>query len=84
MKAIEVTGIVDGEGNLLLDQPVTSAAHTRVRVIVLYPETLDQSQVNDPDDTPLEEIKLSLRRSLEEATSGQRIPISHMWEELDT
>jgi hypothetical protein len=37
----------------------------------------------DPDDTPIEEVKSSLRRALQEAKSGQRIPIAQMWESID-
>jgi hypothetical protein len=38
----------------------------------------------DPDDTPLEEVKASLRRALQELKSGQRIPIAQMWDGIDT
>jgi hypothetical protein len=34
-------------------------------------------------DTPLEEVKSGLRRSLAEAKSGQRIPLAQMWEGID-
>ena len=37
----------------------------------------------DPDDTPIEEIKASLRRAWQEAKSGNRIPLSEMWEGID-
>jgi hypothetical protein len=37
----------------------------------------------DPDDTPIEEVKSSLRRALQEAKSGQRIPIAQMWKSID-
>jgi hypothetical protein len=79
MKAIEVTGVVDGKGNLSLDSPVEDFAQGRVRVIILYSE----KDLEDPDDTPLEEVKESLRRALQEAKSGQRIPISQMWDGID-
>jgi hypothetical protein len=39
---------------------------------------------HDPDDTPLEEVKASLRRALQESKSGQRIPIAQMWDGIDT
>ena len=83
MKAIEVTGVVDDKGNLSLDNPVVIAPHSRVRVIVLYSEEAVGHDEQDPDDTPLEEIKVSLRRALEESKSGQRIPIAQMWEGID-
>jgi hypothetical protein len=80
MKAIELTGTVDDRGNLSLDEPVLVTANSRVRVIILCSE---ESLEVDPDDTPNEEVKASLRRSLQEAKSGQRIPISQMWESID-
>ena len=76
MKAIELTGTVDNRGNLSLDEPVLVTANSRVRVIILCSE---ESLEVDPDDTPDEEVKASLRRALEEAKSGQRIPSSQMW-----
>jgi len=38
MKAIELTGTVDDNGQLRLDEPVTEAVPGRVRVILLFPE----------------------------------------------
>ncbi len=80
MKAIELTGTVDDRGNLALDEPVLVSANSRVRVIILCSE---ESTEVDSDDTPIEEIKASMRRALQEAKSGQRIPISQMWESID-
>ncbi len=37
----------------------------------------------DPYDTPVEEIKASLRRALHDAKTGQRLPLSQMWEGID-
>jgi hypothetical protein len=51
-----------------------------VRVIILYSE--EATEV-DPDDTSIEEVKSSLSRALQEAKSGQRIPIAQMWESID-
>jgi hypothetical protein len=79
MKAIELTGTVDDRGNLALDEPVLVSA-SRVRVIILCSE--EATEV-DPDDTSIKEVKASLRRALQEAKSGQRIPISQMWESID-
>jgi hypothetical protein len=39
MKAIEVTGKIDHEGNLVLDKPIQGTTYPhQVRVIVLVPE----------------------------------------------
>ncbi|MBW4675063.1 MAG: hypothetical protein KME52_13855 [Desmonostoc geniculatum HA4340-LM1] len=83
MKAIEVTGKIDSQGNLVLDEPIqgTNYPH-QVRVIVLVPESTDAEEI-DPDDTPIEEVKASLRRALQQAKTGQRLPLSEMWEGID-
>ncbi|HEY9645107.1 MAG TPA: hypothetical protein V6C88_01990 [Chroococcidiopsis sp.] len=88
MKAVEVTGVVDEQGNLSLDEPVPAIAQGNVRVIILYPELAEDNQPVedselDPDDTPIEEIKAGLRRALQQAKSGQRIPLAQMWEGID-
>ncbi|GAX34098.1 type II toxin-antitoxin system RelN family antitoxin [Nodularia sp. NIES-3585] len=83
MKAIEVTGKIDAEGNLVLDQPIQGTTYPhQVRVIVLVPEQVEVEAV-DPDDTPVEEIKASLRRALQQAKAGQTRPLSQMWEGID-
>lgn len=82
MRAVEVTGVVDEQGNLSLNEPVPLFAQGVVRVIILYPEQIIESE-QDPDDTSVEDIKASLRRALQQVTSGQRIPLSQMWEGID-
>lgn len=82
MKAIEVTGTLDAKGHLSLDYPIKNLSPSRVRVIVLYPEVNEEVEI-DPDDTPIAEVKASLRRALKQAKSGQRIPLSEMWEGID-
>jgi PHD/YefM family antitoxin component YafN of YafNO toxin-antitoxin module len=83
MKAIEVTGIVDDKGNVCLDQPVEITARSRIRAIILFSEEFVSSEELEIYDTPLEEVKASLRRSLAEAKSGQRIPLAQMWDGID-
>jgi len=82
MKAVEVTGTLDETGQLFLDRPIENFAPSRVRIIVLFPDVTEEVET-DPDDTPIEEVKASLRRSLQEAKAGQRIPLSQMWEGID-
>jgi hypothetical protein len=80
MKALEVTGSIDQNGNLILDEPIQAENHfLRVRVIVLFTE----QEENDPDDTPIEEVKASLRRGFQQAKSGQTRPISELWSRID-
>ncbi|MCG6134400.1 MAG: hypothetical protein MET45_07020 [Nostoc sp. LLA-1] len=83
MKAIEITGKIDTDGNLILDEPIQGTTYPhQVRVIVLVPEQVEVEEI-DPDDTPLEEIKASLKRALQQAKAGQNRPISEMWEGID-
>jgi hypothetical protein len=60
--ANELTGTVDDRGNLALDEPILISANSRVRVIILCSEEAIEVE---PDDTPLEEVSLSLRRALQ-------------------
>ncbi|MCW6050568.1 hypothetical protein K4039_10850 [Lyngbya sp. CCAP 1446/10] len=82
MKAVEVLGTIDDKGQLFLDRPIEDFPPSRVRVIVLFAEVAEEVET-DPDDTPIAEVKASLRRALEEAKAGQRIPLSEMWEGID-
>ncbi|MGL5508167.1 MAG: type II toxin-antitoxin system RelN family antitoxin [Microcoleaceae cyanobacterium] len=82
MKAVEVTGTLDEQGQLLLDQPIKNVQPSAVRVIILFPEITEEVEP-DPDDTPIEEIKASLKQALKEAKTGQRIPLAEMWEGID-
>ncbi len=76
MKALEVTGKIQ-EGQLTLDYPLEIDNFNAVKVIILLPEA------DDTDDTPIEEIKESLKISLQEAKAGKRIPLQQMWEGID-
>ena len=79
MRAVEVTGTIDRQGNLLLDRPLDVDRSSRVRVIVLFAE-FSEPQEEDPDDTPIEEIKASLKRAFQQAKAGQTRPISELWD----
>lgn len=83
MKAIEVTGKIDQDGNLVLNEPIRGTTYPhQVRVIVLVPEQGEAAEV-DPDDTPIEEVKASLKTALSQAKRGERLPLSQMWEGID-
>ena len=79
MKAFEVMGKVDEKGQLLLDKPLEIYTSSQVRVIILVS---DESE-SDSDDTPVMEIKESLKISLQEAKAGKRILLEQMWEGID-
>jgi hypothetical protein len=86
MKAIEVTGTIDDKGQLLLDRPLAAETPGRVRIILLFQEPAEETEgatEDDPDDTPVEEIKASLRRALQQAKAGQTRPISELWDRID-
>ena len=44
---------------------------------------IDADQEIDEHDTPDEEIKASLRRSLQEVKEGKTRPISELWDRID-
>ncbi len=74
---------IDAEkGQLLLDRPLTLDVRGLLRIILLLSEPTDEAE-DDPDDTTVEEVKASLKRALQEAKTGQRIPLSQMWEGID-
>jgi len=79
MQAFEVMGRVDKNGQILLDEPLGILLDSRVKIILL----VTNAQEDDPDDTPVEEIKSSLRRAFQEAKEGKRIPLEQMWEGID-
>lgn len=82
MKAIEVMGKIDAQGNLILDQPIQGTDYPhQVRVIVLVPEETDDP--DDPDDTPIKEVKASLKRALQQTKAGQTRPISELWNRIN-
>ncbi len=91
MRALETTGTIDRQGHLLLDQPldvnIDDQASHRVRIIVLFAEAIAPQSTkepeDDPDDTPIAEIKASLKRAFQQAKAGQRIPIAQMWDGID-
>ena len=82
MKAVEITGNIDEKGQLFLDEPIEVETPSKVQVIVLFTEPTDELE-DDPDDTPIEEIKASLRRALQEAKAGQTRPLSELWDRID-
>jgi len=82
MKAFEVTGTLDEKGQLILDRPLTLDTPGPRANQVLLPEPTDEGE-DDPDDTPVEEVKASLRRALQQAKAGQTRPISQLWERID-
>jgi|688.fasta_scaffold196953_1 hypothetical protein len=79
MKAIETTATINEKGQLTLDQTLENTKPQRVRVIVL----MSEEEENDPDETPTSIVIEGIRQGLQEALSGQTIPLSEMWEGID-
>ena len=77
MRAIETTATLTENGQLTLDEPLTLTHNSRVRVIVLV------SEEENPDDTPIAEIRESIYRGWQDALAGRTKPISQLWEGLD-
>ncbi|MBD1828819.1 hypothetical protein NDI47_24950 [Microcoleus vaginatus GB1-A2] len=82
MKAFEVTGTIDEQGQLILDRPLTVDTPGPVRIILLLPEPTDEAE-DDPDDTPAVEVKASLTRELQQAKAGQTRLISELLERIE-
>ncbi|XWK88982.1 MAG: hypothetical protein U7127_02630 [Phormidium sp.] len=81
MQAFEVMGTIDEKGQIILDHNLNISTPSRVKVIVLL--TNDSETESDPDDTPVAEIKASLRRSLQQVKAEETRPISELWERID-
>ena len=79
MKAVEVMGKVDRQGQLLLDEPLDIKSDSRVKVIL----SIADEDVLDPDDTPVEEIQASLIRALQDVKAGKTRPISELWDRIE-
>jgi len=75
MKAIEVTGTVDRQGQLSLDQPLSVDEATRVRVIVLVSEKQEEELLESPQE--------SFRQGWKDAITGNTIPVSQLWDGID-
>ena len=77
MKAIKVMGIINEQGQLSLDNPLKTNKNSRVEVIVLIQEEIDE------DEPSQEELSADFRQSWHEAMTGQTIPVSQLWENLE-
>ena len=75
MKAIKTTGIVNEQGELALDFPLTIDKQSRVEVIVLIPEEIEA----EADIQTKEEILNDLSQAWQEAQNGNTIPVEQLW-----
>jgi hypothetical protein len=79
MKAIKVMGIVDEQGQLALDSPLTMDINSRVEVIILIPEETELEEDNQSKEVILEDF----RQAWQEAMNGETIPVAQLWEGLE-
>ena len=78
MRAFEVMATVSNSKQLLLDSDLDWDT-SRVKMIILESDEVEF----DPDDTPVEEVKASLRRALQDYKEGKRVPVSELWKGID-
>jgi hypothetical protein len=76
MKAIEVMGTVNEQGQLLLDVPLIVDELTRVKVIVLLQENSDRHNEEELSESALE----SFRQGWYDVMTGNTLPVSQLWE----
>lgn len=83
MKALEINGQIDEQGQLHLIEPLPQPLDSskQVRVIILYPD--EEYGTEEPYDTPIEEVKASLKRALQEVDAGETISLAELWEEFE-
>ncbi|MBE9066665.1 hypothetical protein IQ260_08365 [Leptolyngbya cf. ectocarpi LEGE 11479] len=74
MKAIETTAVINESGQLTLDCNLDFTKPQRVRLIIL----IDETNESDPDETPTQEVIEGIQQGLQEALSGQTLPLSAM------
>ncbi|CDM98060.1 MAG: hypothetical protein P5702_02360 [Limnospira sp. PMC 1291.21] len=79
MKAIETTATINESGELTLDCSLGITKPQRVRLIVLMLEEDEE----DPGETPTEIAIEGIKQGLQEAFTGQTLPLSEMWEGID-
>ncbi|MGG6266569.1 type II toxin-antitoxin system RelN family antitoxin [Leptolyngbya sp. AN03gr2] len=76
MRAVKVTGHVDEQGQIHLDQPLADV-NGRVEVIVLIEDA-------EPDfGVSKAEILTNFRQAWHEAMTGQTAPVSQIWEGIE-
>jgi hypothetical protein len=77
MRAFEVMATVSNSKQLILDSDLDWDT-SRVKVIILESDEVEF----DPDDTPVEDVKASLRRALQDYKEGKTRPVSELWERI--
>ncbi|MCD8489891.1 MAG: hypothetical protein LRZ84_24925 [Desertifilum sp.] len=79
MKAIEAIGRIDEHGQIVLDRALEVTNFDRVRVLVLFPDSVPAS---DPPDLQLEETQTEMERS-DRADKQRPNPLDDLWERIE-
>jgi hypothetical protein len=82
MKAYEFPAKLNVSGTLEIPEAVLKKLlpDQDIKVIVLVPEELDDAE---PTEAELEFSGDRFRQSWQQATSGQTLPLSQLWEDVD-
>jgi hypothetical protein len=72
MKAVEIMGTVNEQGQLCLDTPLSVTTNTRVKIIVLLSE--------EEDEELTESAQESFRQGWQDVLTGNTLPVSQLWE----
>jgi hypothetical protein len=75
MKALEVSGKIDAEGQLSLSTPLKINQPSLVRVIILFPDSTE--------DDDLKPAINSFTQGWQEAQAENTQPLSELWEGID-
>lgn len=85
MSVAELRGQIQDYVEQLSNDQLLIAADFLARLAEQESDDLTESEEveSDPDDTPVEAVKASLRRALQEYKEAKRIPLKDMWEGID-
>jgi hypothetical protein len=75
MKAVEIMGTVNEQGQLCLDTPLYVTTNTRVKIIVLLSE--------EEDEELTESAQESFRQGWQDVMTGNTLLVSQLWEGID-
>jgi hypothetical protein len=74
----ETTATFSPNGQFTIDEPIDLKDNSRVRIIIFLPEDEE-----DPDDTPIEQIREGLYQGWQDVLAGRTKPAAQLWEGLD-
>ncbi len=75
MKALKAMATINEQGQITLDSPLLNNKNSRVEIIVLIPESVEEFTKED--------IISDFRQAWHETMTGQTVPLSQVWEGLE-